>query len=488
MTMDIFKMYKYITLYLFFLFFSTNSLSDDKVYCNDDAYSVMNNCYGSKIYAEGTYNGYWIDNKANGEGYWQGVEDYSYKGEFKDGLFHGQGEYSRNGITYLGEFKEDMFNGKGELFDKKNNISYIGEFKDDQYHGQGEYREIDITYFGEFKEGLFHGKGEFRDNDVYYVGLFKENLFDGKGELIDSDGIKYSGVWKKDFKNGFFIIEDPNGSISNSIYVNGDQIYDHHFITNLEHLNPLDKIIFKASEYYLSGNISLAINLIDKGFADHSLETLHKSSVKFLSAFSYFLCNWSYASEGINLTEKIINHFIKNKKEDFNYDLYIEFWNHLTVAYQVVDFDNALNIAKKTRELIKQNLLIKNYQHSQFSMDIIHINLKWLYQFEPNVDESFKIIEAAKKSIEFFSSKSQIFGIDLEEKEEWLMWWKAKELELMLPDLKKYETEVEKLVADLERNEFDHIVCVVNSILSDFYFDKKKLYKIDRTNGGGTSP
>ena len=58
-------------------------MSDDKVYCNDDAYSVMNNCYGSKIYAEGTYNGYWIDNKANGEGYWQGVEDYSYKGNLR---------------------------------------------------------------------------------------------------------------------------------------------------------------------------------------------------------------------------------------------------------------------------------------------------------------------------------------------------------------------------------------------------------------------
>ena len=60
-----------------------------------------------------------------------------YRGQFKDGLFHGWGVYTyANGDQYEGEFASDMKNGRGTLL-YANGDKYVGSFKNDVREGRG---------------------------------------------------------------------------------------------------------------------------------------------------------------------------------------------------------------------------------------------------------------------------------------------------------------------------------------------------------------
>merc|ERR1711871_718813 len=59
-----------------------------------------------------------------------------YKGEFKDGVFHGNGEMVfSNGSKYIGEFKNHQRNGRG-IFTEVSGAEYYGHFVDDVKHGE----------------------------------------------------------------------------------------------------------------------------------------------------------------------------------------------------------------------------------------------------------------------------------------------------------------------------------------------------------------
>ncbi len=59
--------------------------------------------------------------------------------------------------SYLGEMENDEANGKGVLYYNSNgNIIYKGEFKDGKFHGSGTYYDEDGNKFeGRFKDGEF---------------------------------------------------------------------------------------------------------------------------------------------------------------------------------------------------------------------------------------------------------------------------------------------------------------------------------------------
>lgn len=87
----------------------------------------------------------------------------SYKGQFLDGILHGQGvyEYARGG-RYEGQFVDGKFQGHGKL-DFQNGDRYVGEFKDGKIHGVGE-RKFAATgnkYSGEWDMGKMHGHGRY---------------------------------------------------------------------------------------------------------------------------------------------------------------------------------------------------------------------------------------------------------------------------------------------------------------------------------------
>ena len=55
--------------------------------------------------------------------------NWSYIGDFKDGVFDGHGEFISEGCySYVGEWKESHFNGKGVFADQRSNETYDGDF------------------------------------------------------------------------------------------------------------------------------------------------------------------------------------------------------------------------------------------------------------------------------------------------------------------------------------------------------------------------
>ena len=85
----------------------------------------------------------------------QKVNDYEYKGEYKDGKRHGYG-------TYI--WKDEKFKG----------TKYIGNWQQNQMHGKGT---------------MFFGNGD------RYVGEFMYDKFDGEGTYYYSNGTKIEGMW-----------------------------------------------------------------------------------------------------------------------------------------------------------------------------------------------------------------------------------------------------------------------------------------------------
>jgi hypothetical protein len=121
-----------------------------------------------------------------------------YKGEVKDGKFHGQGELIyADGSSYLGEFQNGFRHGKGIFVEREGN-EYYGHWKDD--HQMGEHIVKIIIPIEETKQ----------DNYEIRIGLFNDET----GELIK---------WKSRFSNPiatkqFITLFRQNRDMFDSVY------------------------------------------------------------------------------------------------------------------------------------------------------------------------------------------------------------------------------------------------------------------------------
>ena len=131
-----------------------------------------------------------------------------YTGEFKNGVFDGQGEYiSKGNYSYKGEWKKSHFNGKGKFVDEKENDIYEGEFVNDERHGYG----VSVTanqskYEGQWKDNVPNGKGK-----ITYLKDFEEN----------EKGTVWKGIFKDGQMHGKFEITFSDGDIIDSVFVDG---------------------------------------------------------------------------------------------------------------------------------------------------------------------------------------------------------------------------------------------------------------------------
>ena len=89
-----------------------------------------------------------------------------------------QGIYSEGGNQYVGEFKDGVFHGQGTMA-YANGDQYVGEFKDNMPHGQGTITLSNGNqYVGEFKDGLMHGQGTLTFPDGRQLeGIWEESVF-----------------------------------------------------------------------------------------------------------------------------------------------------------------------------------------------------------------------------------------------------------------------------------------------------------------------
>ena len=148
----------------------------------------------------------------NGYGIYHG-EDFTYKGEFQHGSFHGNGELTQGTRKYIGEFSNHQYSGQGKIYENKK-ILYEGEFLHGRSHGYGTLYVNKL--FGKDKEVVMEGKINWSGNFEY-------------GNQIDSLG-------KFNFENSF----DPNNIISNYDEIilnldkiNGDFYFKFYFSNNL---------------------------------------------------------------------------------------------------------------------------------------------------------------------------------------------------------------------------------------------------------------
>ena len=91
---------------------------------------------------------------------------------------------------------------------------YTGEFKNGLYNGQGIISYVDAIYDGGWKDGLYHGQGTLTvDNVATYTGAWKKGKKDGEGIMTFADGGKHVGTWKNGRLIGKVVITCPNEKI-----------------------------------------------------------------------------------------------------------------------------------------------------------------------------------------------------------------------------------------------------------------------------------
>jgi len=193
--------------------------------CKGADYTKWTDCYGEYKFPRIEYKGEWKDgafhgqgilreawgdvyvggfvmNKAEGSGkqdiYQHGEMVGSFGGELKNDYLNGKGYWEQDGCRYEGIFIDHKLNGEGQI---TCDYGYLakGLFKDDVLNGYGfESWENGTVYEGEYKDGYLHGEGKknFADGSREF-GTFLEGEQNGFGTTIWDTGTKYEGDWVK---------------------------------------------------------------------------------------------------------------------------------------------------------------------------------------------------------------------------------------------------------------------------------------------------
>lgn len=197
----------------------------------------MRNCFSIIIAIVSFYNSHAqciTGNCKNGQGFLRTKDNTQYEGGFKNGKFHGFGDYFdyTNDYSYKGNWVNGKKSGFGIQEDYANHTKYEGEWKNDVFHGKGKYiweNENGVNYEeynGEWKDGKRTGIGTYKwkDGNVYTGGFF-ENLLQGKGKFTWVSGNYYEGELKNDQFDGEGEMHYADGTIEKGIF-KGDSLYE----------------------------------------------------------------------------------------------------------------------------------------------------------------------------------------------------------------------------------------------------------------------
>ena len=196
-----------------------------------------------------------------------------YTGEFKNGVFDGQGEYiSKGNYSYKGEWKKSHFNGKGKFVDEKENDIYEGEFVNDERHGYG----VSVTanqskYEGQWKDNVPNGKGK-----ITYLKDFEEN----------EKGTVWKGIFKDGQMHGKFEITFSDGDIIDSVFVNG--------VRTIAEYRDERKILLKNIKY------------LDADFLEKASDHLKKDKKFILKAVKINGLALEYADDSLKKDKEVV--------------------------------------------------------------------------------------------------------------------------------------------------------------------------------------
>lgn len=131
---------------------------------------------------------------------------YYYKGEWRNGKYHGQGIETRpNGSFYKGEWEESLCRGNGELF-LTDGTHVVANFHAAGFDGKVHFRYKNVrSFIGNFQNGAANGFGVlvYRHGKKKYRGNFINGYAHGpKGKVTWPDGTISEGEYKVGFKIG----------------------------------------------------------------------------------------------------------------------------------------------------------------------------------------------------------------------------------------------------------------------------------------------
>ncbi len=192
---------------------------------------------GEWWYDDYTYGGYWFGvrplvlsgplagDSQNGFGVYVWIDGSIYIGNWKNGVYHGQGsrytptgKLESRGVWVQGVYQGkclsgDCLNGKGQIR-FSNGDQYHGEFREGRLEGQGHYRYANgDTYEGGFKNNRRHGRGVYvwSNGGDRYEGEFSLGKIQGEGKYIFSNGDIYQGRFRRGMRSGKGVMILSNG-------------------------------------------------------------------------------------------------------------------------------------------------------------------------------------------------------------------------------------------------------------------------------------
>ncbi|MDR3344888.1 MAG: hypothetical protein LBT21_04780 [Oscillospiraceae bacterium] len=157
--------------------------------------------------AGGSYSGWMLNGKYDGEGTLVLPGGDRYTGTFHAGLMDMHGQYSSvNNWIYEGGFADGKPSGSGTFTTAKGGV-YKGAFRLGDITGEGTFSSVEgWSFTGTFKNGVFvKGKLTLKDGSGY-DGPFKDGLADGQGVYIQKQDGKniwsYEGAFQAGLRHG----------------------------------------------------------------------------------------------------------------------------------------------------------------------------------------------------------------------------------------------------------------------------------------------
>ncbi|OMJ66179.1 hypothetical protein SteCoe_37076 [Stentor coeruleus] len=124
------------------------------------------------------------------------IDGNTYKGEIKNGMRSGQGEF-----ICLVKRPQNFTSTSSSIKDKDHDEIYKGNWENDEMSGIGTYTYKDgSVYIGEWKHGMRNGEGEYEITNLFkYKGNWVNNQMEGHGKMTFPQGFIYESEFSKNF-------------------------------------------------------------------------------------------------------------------------------------------------------------------------------------------------------------------------------------------------------------------------------------------------
>lgn len=151
----------------------------------------------------------------------------SYVGETLNGKRHGQGSCIMSDgfdAKNSGSWADDLPDGFN-IYEEPNSVYYKGMWKAGEWHGQGEFMDVDGSiYSGNYVLGTKEGQGTrswIWGDQFKYTGEWKSNVPHGHGKMVFFHDGTYEGQWVDGFMHGHGVLRKWNDDIHEGEFVRG---------------------------------------------------------------------------------------------------------------------------------------------------------------------------------------------------------------------------------------------------------------------------